>query len=66
MSTGVRNAIYELGKECDVATQDIRNNLNSIDEACACLASRIREKISLDLSLNSAENSQKGDLDESN
>lgn len=39
---GVLEAIYELGKELDIITQDIRDNFSSVDEACAELAERIR------------------------
>lgn len=42
---GVIEAIYELGKELDVKTQDIRTNISSVDEACALLADRIRKRI---------------------
>lgn len=41
---GVCDTIYELGKEFDVATQDIRDNISSVDEACNLLADRIREE----------------------
>lgn len=39
---GVLEVIYELGKELDIPTQDIRDNFSSLDEACAKLAERIR------------------------
>lgn len=40
---GVLSAIYELGKELDVSTQDLRDNFSSVDEICVILADRIRE-----------------------
>lgn len=43
---GVCEAIYEIGKELDVSTQDIRDNISSVDEACSLLADRIRNRIS--------------------
>lgn len=39
---GVLEVIYELGKELDIPTQDIRDNFSSVDEACAELAERVR------------------------
>lgn len=39
---GVLDILYELGKELDIPTQDIRDNFSSTDEACAKLAERIR------------------------
>lgn len=45
---GVCDALYELGKELDIPTQDIRNNISSVDEACALFANRIREAIAGD------------------
>lgn len=39
---GVLEVFYELGKELDIPTQDIRDNFSSLDEACAKLAERIR------------------------
>lgn len=42
---GVCNVFYELGKELDIPTQDIRDNISSVDEACALFADRIREAI---------------------
>ena len=41
---GVCETLYELGKELDVPTQDIRDNISSVDEACAILADRIKQK----------------------
>ena len=40
----VLSAIYELGKELDIPTQDLRDNFSSVDEICAVLASRIEDK----------------------
>lgn len=42
---GVCETLYELGKELDVPTQDIRDNISSVDEACALFADRIRGKM---------------------
>ena len=42
---GVCETLYELGKELDVPTQDIRDNISSVDEACAMFADRIRAAI---------------------
>ena len=42
---GVIEVIYELGKELDVSTQDIRDNFSSVDEACAEFACRIRGRL---------------------
>ena len=39
---GVLDFIYELGKELDILTQDIRENVTSVDDACAVLAERIK------------------------
>lgn len=39
---GVLDVIYELGKELDIQTQDIRENFSSVDEVCAALAERIK------------------------
>lgn len=39
---GVLKVIYELGKELDIPTQDIRDNFSSVDEACAELVERIK------------------------
>ena len=41
---GVCDALYELGKELDIPTQDIRDNISSIDEACALFAERVRKR----------------------
>lgn len=45
---GVCEVLYELGKELDIPTQDIRDNIASVDEACALFADRIREAIARD------------------
>lgn len=42
---GAIEVIYELGKELDVSTQDIRDNFSSVDEACAEFACRIRGRL---------------------
>ena len=42
---GALDVIYELGKELDIQTQDIRDNLSSVDEACALFADRIKESL---------------------
>lgn len=39
---GVLDVIYELGKELDIPTQDLRENFSSVDEICSVLANRIR------------------------
>ncbi len=39
---GVLDVIYELGKELDIPTQDLRNNFSSVDDICAKLAERIK------------------------
>lgn len=43
---GVKKILYELGKELDIMTQDIRDNLPSVDEAAVMVADRIRNRIS--------------------
>ena len=40
---GVLDVIYELGKELDIPTQDLRDKFSSVDEICAELAKRISE-----------------------
>lgn len=45
---GVLDAIYELGKELDVPTQDLRDNFSSVDEICASVADRIKERTGFD------------------
>lgn len=40
---GALDVIYELGKELDIPTQDLRDNFSSVDEICAELAKRIQE-----------------------
>lgn len=45
---GVCDTLYELGKELDIPTQDIRDNISSVDEACSLFADRIREAIARD------------------
>lgn len=41
---GILDFMYELGEELGVLNQDIRENFSSVDESCAELAQRIREK----------------------
>ena len=40
---GVLSVIYELAKELDIPTQDIRDSGKSVDEMCANFADRIRD-----------------------
>ena len=42
---GVKETLYELGKELDIITQDVRDNLQSIDEAATIVANRIRKRV---------------------
>lgn len=39
---GVLDFVYELGKELDVPTQDLRDSFSSVDDICEKLANRIR------------------------
>lgn len=41
---GVLDSIYEIGKELDVQTQDIRDDFTSVDDACSALSERIKER----------------------
>lgn len=41
---GVLDLVYELGKEMDVLTQDIRDDFTSVDDACAELSKRIKDR----------------------
>ena len=41
-SDGVLDFVYELGKELDIPTQDLRDNFSSVDDICAKLASEIK------------------------
>lgn len=43
---GALDAIYEIAKELDVPSEDIRKSEKSIDEMCSDFASRIRDEIS--------------------
>lgn len=43
-----RSYMEGLNKELDIPTQDIRDNIASVDEACALFADRIREAIARD------------------
>lgn len=40
---GVFDFVYELGKELDIPTQDLRENFYSVDDICAELAKRIKD-----------------------
>lgn len=40
---GVLDVIYELAKELDVESQDIRNSGGTVDEMCVLFANRIRD-----------------------
>lgn len=40
---GVLDVIYELSKELDVPSQDLREDFSSVDDICAKLAERIKE-----------------------
>lgn len=44
---GVLDVIYELAKELDVESQDIRNSGDSLDGMCAAFADRIRDALEL-------------------
>lgn len=39
---GVLDVIYELAKELDIHSQDIRDSGGSVDDMCAALAERIK------------------------
>ena len=39
---GALDVIYELGKELDIPTQDLRKDFSSVDDICAKLAERIK------------------------
>ena len=41
---GVLDVIYEIGKELDVLTQDLRENMTSVDETICELAGRIKAR----------------------
>lgn len=43
-----RSYIEGLNKGLDIPTQDIRDNIASVDEACAMFADRIRKAIARD------------------
>lgn len=40
---GIKDLLYELGKEFDISIQDLRDNLLCTDELAAVMAGRIRE-----------------------
>lgn len=46
---GVLDVIYEIGKELDVQSQDIRDKGGSVDEICAIFADRIRDAFAEEL-----------------
>lgn len=46
---GVLDFVYELGKELDIPTQDLRNNFSSVDDICAELANRIKDRHNIEV-----------------
>ena len=44
---GVREVFCRLGIEFDVLTQDISDNISSVDKSCILFADRVREKIAV-------------------
>ncbi len=40
---GVLDVIYELAKELDIESKDIRNSGDTVDDMCAAFADRIRD-----------------------
>lgn len=42
---GVLDVIYELAKELDIYSQDIRDSGESVDDMCAALAERIKAEL---------------------
>lgn len=46
-SDGVLEVVYELGKELDIPTQDLRNSFSSVDDICVELAKRIKDNARL-------------------
>lgn len=46
---GVLDFIYGLGKELDIPTQDLRENFSSVDDICAELASRIKDRNNIEV-----------------
>lgn len=47
---GVLDVIYELAKELDIQSQDIRESGDTVDGMCAAFAERIREAFENDIS----------------
>lgn len=48
-SDGVLEVVYELGKELDIPTQDLRNSFSSVDDICAELANRIKGRHNIEV-----------------
>lgn len=46
---GVLDFVYELGKELDISTQDLRENFSSVDDICAELANRIKDRNNIEV-----------------
>lgn len=46
---GVLDFVYELGKELDIPTQDLRDNFSSVDDICAELAKRIKDRHNIEV-----------------
>ncbi len=46
---GVLDFVYELGKELDVPTQDLREKFSSVDDICAELANRIKDRRNIEV-----------------
>ena len=48
-SDGVLEVVYELGKELDIPTQDLRVNFSSVDDICTEFANRINDKHNIEV-----------------
>lgn len=48
-SDGVLEVVYELGKELDIPTQDLRENFSSVDDICAEFANRIKKRRNIEV-----------------
>lgn len=48
-SDGVLEVVYELGKELDIPTQDLRDKFSSVDDICAELANRIKDRHNIEV-----------------
>ncbi len=46
---GVLEVVYELGKELDIPTQDLRVNFSSVDDICTEFANRINDKHNIEV-----------------